>query len=303
VGRARVDLPQLRRHRRFENGGMKMKSWLCGILCAAATGSASLAAPAGPATPLELAAIFRTEVDRRLEVPPEEALRYGRLADEAFARAGVILQGAQYVAVIDRHERVQALLLMWRSGAGDWQLVGASPVSTGRPGSFDHFETPTGVFEHTMANPDFRAEGTFNSNGIRGYGEKGLRVFDFGWQRVAKGWGDGKVIEMRLQMHATDPDRLEQRRHRAVQGLHPHPDDAQPAAGPLRRARCRVRAAGARGGQALGAARRPPTGRGRRPLPGDRRYRTHGASGVEPAAVRAEIGARLALSQPQTPGA
>ncbi len=190
---------------------MKMMSWLCGILCAAITGSASLAAPAGTATPLELAAIFRTEVDRRLDVPTEEALRYGRLADEAFVRAGVVPQGAQYVTVIDRDARVQALLLMWRAGAGDWQLVGASPVSTGRPGSFDHFETPTGVFEHTLANPDFRAEGTFNSNGIRGYGEKGLRVFDFGWQRVAKGWGDGKVIEMRLQMHATDPDRLEQR--------------------------------------------------------------------------------------------
>ncbi len=211
VRRGRVDLSQVTRHGCFENGGMKMKSWLRGFLCAAVAGSASLAAAAGPATPLELAAIFRSEVDRRLEVPPEEAVRYGRLADEAFARSGVIPQGAQYVAVIDRDERVQALLLMWRSGVGDWQLVGASPVSTGRPGTFDHFETPTGVFEHTNANPDFRAEGTVNSNGIRGYGEKGLRVFDFGWQRVAKGWGDGKVIEMRLQMHATDPDRLEQR--------------------------------------------------------------------------------------------
>jgi hypothetical protein len=36
-------------------------------------------------------------------------------------------------------------------------------------------------------------------------------VFDFGWQRVPKGWGDGQAIEMRLQLHATDPDVLEQR--------------------------------------------------------------------------------------------
>ena len=68
-----------------------------------------------------------------------------------------------------------------------------------------------GVFAHSLDNPDFRAEGTLNSNGIRGYGAKGMRVFDFGWQRVPKGWGDGAVSEMRLQMHATDPDLLERR--------------------------------------------------------------------------------------------
>ena len=61
------------------------------------------------------------------------------------------------------------------------------------------------------SNPDFRAEGTFNENGIRGYGLRGLRVFDFGWQRVPKGWGDRAVIQMRLQMHATEPDSLEAR--------------------------------------------------------------------------------------------
>ncbi len=65
------------------------------------------------------------------------------------------------------------------------------------------------MFHHTPANPDFRAQGTRNSNGIRGYGVRGMRVFDFGWQLVPKGWGDGQVIQMRLQVHATDPDVLE----------------------------------------------------------------------------------------------
>lgn len=190
---------------------METRDWPRRIAAALAGAMAVLAAQAGPSTPVELAAIYRTQVDRRLDVPMEEALRYGRLADDVFLQAGVVPQGAQYVAVIDRDPRVQALLLMWRSGAGAWQLVGASPVSTGRPGSFDHFATPTGVFDHTTANPDFRAEGTFNSNGIRGYGVKGMRVFDFGWQRVPKGWGDRQVIDMRLQLHATDPDVLEQR--------------------------------------------------------------------------------------------
>jgi hypothetical protein len=190
---------------------MRTGDWLCRVACVLLAAIAALSAHAGPSTPLELAALYRAQVDRRLEVPAEEALRYGRLADESFVQAKLVPQGAQYVAVIDRDPQVQALLLMWRSGEGAWQLVGASPVSTGRPGTFDHFATPTGVFDHTQENPDFRAEGTFNSNGIRGYGEKGLRVFDFGWQRVAKGWGDRQVIDMRLQMHATDPDLLEQR--------------------------------------------------------------------------------------------
>ena len=158
-----------------------------------------------------LAAAYHVEVDRRLEVPDAEFVGYGRLAESALAEAGVVLRGPQYLVVVDRHPYVQALFLLRRSASGEWSGIGSSPVSTGMPGSFDHFETPLGVFAHSLANPDFRAEGTLNVNGIRGYGVKGMRVFDFGWQRVPKGWGDGKVIEMRLQMHATDPDTLEQR--------------------------------------------------------------------------------------------
>ena len=167
--------------------------------------------PGAPPTHEQLAGIYRTSVDRQLQLPPEELRRYGQLVDLAFAKAAIHPEDAQYVLVVDRDPQVQALMLLWRSAAGDYAAVGASPVSTGAPGSFDHFETPAGVFEHSPSNPDFRAEGTFNGNGIRGYGAKGRRVFDFGWQRAAKGWGDGEVMEMRLQMHATDPDALEPR--------------------------------------------------------------------------------------------
>ena len=186
-------------------------SLLARVVCAAAIAFSVALAQAAPATPAELAAVYRAQVDRRLDVPPDEVQRYARLADEAFARAAAAPSPGQYVVVVDRSPRVQALLLLWRAAPGLYQLVGASPVSTGRPGSFDHFATPTGVFDHTAANPDFRAEGTFNDNGIRGYGLKGLRVFDFGWQRAPKGWGDGAEMDMRLQLHATDPDALEQR--------------------------------------------------------------------------------------------
>jgi len=159
----------------------------------------------------DMAVRYGAEVDRRLAVPLSEARRYARLGEEALATAELSEAAPQYLALVDRDPNIQALFLFFRGGEGDWQLVGASPVSTGRPGSFDHFETPTGVFDHSLANPDFRAEGTVNGNGIRGYGARGMRVFDFGWQRVPKGWGDGAVIQMRLQMHATDPDLLERR--------------------------------------------------------------------------------------------
>lgn len=167
----------------------------------------ALAAAQGPA---ELAARYSAQVETRLAVPADEARRYGRLADEALARAGVTLE-PQYLVVVDRDPWVQAVFLLWRAAPGEAMLVGASPVSTGLVGSFDHFETPLGVFGHSLANPDFRSEGTLNSNGIRGYGVKGMRVYDFGWQQVPKGWGDGAVSSMRLQLHATDPDLLERR--------------------------------------------------------------------------------------------
>ena len=50
-----------------------------------------------------------------------------------------------------------------------------------------------------------RAEGTRNALGIRGYGERGMRVYDFGWVMGDRGWGTGGRSAMRLQMHATDP--------------------------------------------------------------------------------------------------
>ena len=171
-----------------------------------------LTAPAGANEPADgVATIYKEQVDRRLDIPMADGQHYALLAEQTLLNANLSLGQAQYVAVVDRAPLVQAILLYWRDAAAGWTLLGASPVSTGAPGSFDHFQTPLGVFAHSKDNPDFRAEGTRNSNGIRGYGAKGMRVFDFGWQQVPKGWGNAEVIAMRLQMHATDPDRLEQR--------------------------------------------------------------------------------------------
>jgi hypothetical protein len=162
----------------------------------------ALAVSQPPADGRALAATYATEVDRRLDIP---------LGDQA-AYAALIPQlegGSQFVALVDRSPFVQAFLLFWLDPSLFPHFIGASPVSTGRPGRFDYFETPLGVFAHTLDNPDYRALGTKNSLGIRGYGVKGMRVYDFGWVHQKKGWGNQAEIEMRLQMHATDPLLLE----------------------------------------------------------------------------------------------
>jgi hypothetical protein len=167
--------------------------------------------PLGPRTGLELAPIFAREVTPRLNVPQEDHALYAGLFGAALSNANVALTRAQYLVLVDRSPRVQAALVLWTDGDGRLLFVGASPVSTGRPGAYQHFLTPLGVFEHGIAHLDFRAEGTRNEFGVRGYGVRGMRVFDFGWVIGERTWGRGGLSPMRLQMHATDPDLLEPR--------------------------------------------------------------------------------------------
>ena len=164
------------------------------------------------ASPESLRAAYRAQVTPRLALPEAEAARYGAMALAALREAGASLSRAQYLVLVDRNPRVQAIFIYWIAANGQAaRLIGASPVSTGRPGKFDHFETPLGVFAHAPDNPDYRAEGTYNANGIRGFGAKGLRVYDLGWQQARRLWGKGGDGTMRLLMHATDPRRLEPR--------------------------------------------------------------------------------------------
>lgn len=167
--------------------------------------AAGLAAKDGAA----LAVNFSEEVSRRLMVPVAEQQRYGNMA--TYTLEDYNLTGAQYVMIVDRSPMVQAAMIYWMSADGQFHFIGGSPVSTGLPGRYEHFRTPLGVFEHTIDNPDFRAEGTKNEFGIRGYGKKGMRIYDFGWQDGVRGWGKGGPGRLRLQMHATDPNVLEQR--------------------------------------------------------------------------------------------
>ena len=149
-----------------------------------------------------------------------------RQAQVALARSDYAIDRPQLVVVVDRSPRAQRLFVVLARPQGDWDVLGSARISTGQPGRKDHYITPVGVFAHTDAILDFRAEGTFNENHIRGLGIKGMRVWDFGWQTATKGWRtDGEQGDIRLLMHATDPDYLEQRLGRpASQGCVRLPD-------------------------------------------------------------------------------
>jgi hypothetical protein len=167
-------------------------------------------APAALAHPAALTPIFERSVVRRIDVPDEARADYAQRLARVLAGAGVTVARTQFVVVVDRSASVQVAMIWWIAADGSAGLIGAVPVSTGLPAGFEHFETPVGVFEHALGSPDFRAEGTANDLGVRGYGERGRRVFDFGWVDARRGWAPGSQL-MRLQLHATDPLLLEPR--------------------------------------------------------------------------------------------
>jgi hypothetical protein len=133
-------------------------------------------------------------------------------AQVALNAAPFAINGTQLIVVVDRNPRVQELRIILARPDSPWEVIGGSKVSTGQAGRRGYFITPVGVFLHTDGILDFRALGTFNENHIRGLGLKGMRVWDFGWQTAEKGWHvERDTGEIRLLMHATDPDYLEQR--------------------------------------------------------------------------------------------
>lgn len=195
--------------------GARAAAWLLGLIGLVFCSMSAAHADESTAALERWTAQFAREVDHRLDVPLLDQQRYLLLLDQALARAQVQAQAGsvagQTLLLVDRSAQVQAAMLVVRTQAEGWHWLGATAVSTGKVGTYEHFRTPLGVFIHTLDNPDYRAEGTFNTNHIRGYGLRGMRVFDFGWQAAERGWGAGGNSLMRLQMHATDPDVLEQR--------------------------------------------------------------------------------------------
>jgi hypothetical protein len=133
-------------------------------------------------------------------------------ARAAVDAAPLAIEHAQLLVVVDRNPTVQQLRIVLARPDAAWEVIGGSKVSTGQAGRHGYYITPVGVFLHTDGIIDYRAQGTFNENHIRGLGLKGMRVWDFGWQTADRGWrAEADPGEIRLLMHATDPDYLEQR--------------------------------------------------------------------------------------------
>jgi hypothetical protein len=187
--------------------------------CAPRPGSPAAAPPAplAPANDKVEAEVSRLRAALQQEAPGLIAAgpdgdRLWLVRAEAEARGRLTLQRPQLAVVIDRNPAVQQMRIVLARPQGPWESLGGSKVSTGQAGRRGYFLTPTGVYLHTAAILDYRAEGTFNAQHIRGLGLKGMRVWDFGWQTAAQGWGPaGATGEIRLLLHATDPDYLEPR--------------------------------------------------------------------------------------------
>lgn len=187
-------------------------------------------APLAPAAVSAEAARLRADLAREVPalLPRNPAAERGRVAllRRAVAASDFAIDHPQLLVAVDRNAKIQQLSVVLARPAGAWEVLGTVHVSTGQAGRFDHYITPLGVFPHTDLILDYRAEGTFNENHIRGLGLKGMRVWDFGWQWAHRGWGaDASPIQIRLEMHATDPSVLAQRiGHTASQGCVRIPD-------------------------------------------------------------------------------
>ncbi|MDP9095663.1 MAG: L,D-transpeptidase [Pseudomonadota bacterium] len=164
---------------------------------------------------LRLRQAFRAEVRQALHPDPAREQRSIDLARAAIADSNETIDHPQLVAIVDRNPRQQQLMVAVAMPGEPWRVIGTGSISTGQTGRFDHYVTPIGVFHVTDAILGYRAEGTLNENGIRGLGAKGMRVWDFGWQVAKKGWietvGKPDSTPIRFMLHATDPDKLEQR--------------------------------------------------------------------------------------------
>jgi hypothetical protein len=209
---------------------IRIPSFLAGLLLASlacaevraprpGTPPAPVGSPSQPEAPLDVAAeaaqlraALKEEVPHLLVDRPKGRQEWIARTRAAIIASGITIDRSQILVVVDRNPRVQQMRLILGQPQGEWDDLGGTKVSTGRPGRRDYFLTPAGVFLHTDVILDWRAEGTFNAHHVRGLGESGMRVWDFGWQPAVRGWRSArKVSKMRLLLHATDPETLERR--------------------------------------------------------------------------------------------
>lgn len=147
------------------------------------------------------------------EVPDHLKWTAGLPIAHRIARANPALppDGPQAVLAVDRAATKQTIWLLISSPDSAWSVIGGTLVSTGKPGRKEHFKTPIGTFINDGSILGYRAAGTFNENHVRGLGLRGMRVWDFGWQTTEDWRTPGATMEVRLEMHSTDPENLAHR--------------------------------------------------------------------------------------------
>ena len=152
----------------------------------------------------DVQAAFEREVGG-VGVDPVYREKLVQQTEELLHRSRAEFDSSQFFLLVDRNHEVQKVFVAFYDAAeGKVTLIGAEKTSTGNPKRRGFFETPTGIFENKPANMSYRALGTKNSKGWRGLGAKGSRVWDLGWQRTVR--GRGEPMDIRLLVHATDPE-------------------------------------------------------------------------------------------------
>ncbi len=152
----------------------------------------------------DVRAAFEREVGG-IDIDPVYREKLVRQTEELLRQNRTNFDSSQFFLLIDRNHTEQKAFLAFFDAAGERvTLVGADKTSTGNPARRGYFETPTGVFENKPANMSYRALGTKNSHGWRGFGAKGSRVWDLGWQRTVR--ERNQPMDIRMLVHATDPE-------------------------------------------------------------------------------------------------
>ena len=163
----------------------------------------------------QLSGTMAAEVPGAVHLPRPRQYSLVALAQQTASDDHLFIRQPQLVLIVDRAPQGQLLALTLARPDGRWQILGVAHVSTGKPGRLEHFKTPLGVLLNDGSEVGYRAQGTFNQNHIRGLGVKGMRVWDFGWHTSDDWRTPGATMQVRVEMHATDPDVLEARIGRA----------------------------------------------------------------------------------------
>lgn len=212
---APVAQPQLNNARPIAAGGMAPPPELAAYMPSPSDAVAQPPPMAVDAEAALLREVMAREVPREVHLPATRRQALIALGQRMAAEDHLFIRRPELVLIVDRAPMAQLLAMTLARPDGDWETLGTARVSTGKPGRREHFKTPVGVLLNDGSEIGYRAQGTYNQNHIRGLGVKGMRVWDFGWQTTDDWRTPGATMEVRVEMHATDPSVLEERLGRA----------------------------------------------------------------------------------------